>query len=57
VTLTINCPKCGRTLASIDSDGEIDILKCLVHGVFHIGPEIDLTPGLPTPTPESSGGT
>ena len=38
---------CGGTLAPIDSDGDIEILKCLVHGVFHLGPNMDVTPGLP----------
>jgi hypothetical protein len=49
--IPVNCPQCGRAMLPLPSgQSEVALFRCAVHGEFHFGRRIDLTPGAPNET-------
>ena len=48
MTLTISCPQCGGPVLRVHSPAEdVEVFRCLEHGVFHFGASRDVTDGPP----------
>ena len=50
--IPLNCPTCGQPMQPVKSqaqsgDNALTVYRCSTHGLIHVGPKTDLTPGPP----------